>query len=195
MIGALLSALWILIANSWQQTPAGYKIEDGKAILTDFWAAALNPSIAPRYVHTIVACVIAGCFVVASICGLVPAQEAPPALRPPGARHRRSSSASSSRRPCRSSATGSALVVAEYQPVKMAAFENALRDAGRTRPCTSFGWVRDNDGDPEVTGLTIPSGLSLMLGLSPDHVVTGLDSVPPAGPARRCRSPSRATTS
>src|SRR5665647_2724421 len=53
------SAVWILIANSWQHTPAGYTIEDGRAVLTSFWAAALNPSFAPRYVHTIVACVIA----------------------------------------------------------------------------------------------------------------------------------------
>jgi cytochrome d ubiquinol oxidase subunit I len=178
MIGTLLSAVWILIANSWQQTPAGYAIEDGRAILTSFWAAALNPSFAPRYVHTIVACVIAGCFVVASICAwyllkkrhlhfarqalvtaLVVGLLASAAMPFIGHWH--------------------ALEVAKYQPVKMAAFES-LYDTQDNAPLYLFGWVRDNNGDPEVTGLSIPSGLSLMLGLSTTHVVTGLDSVPPA---------------
>ena len=39
-IGAHLSAVWILIANSWQQTPAGYKIVDGRAELSNVWAAS-----------------------------------------------------------------------------------------------------------------------------------------------------------
>ena len=64
-IGSLLSALWILIANSWMQTPAGYEIKDGKAVLTSFWGAALNPSIGPRYFHTVAAALLTGCFVVA----------------------------------------------------------------------------------------------------------------------------------
>jgi cytochrome d ubiquinol oxidase subunit I len=177
MIGTLLSAVWILIANSWQQTPAGYKVEDGRAILTSFWAAAFNPSFAPRYVHTIVACVIAGCFVVASICAwyllkkrhlhfarqalvtaLVVGLLASAAMPFIGHWH--------------------ALEVAKYQPVKMAAFES-LYDTRDNAPLYLFGWVRHNHGDPEVTGLKIPSGLSLMLGLSTSHVVTGLDSVKP----------------
>ena len=39
-----LSGLWIIIANSWMQTPAGYAIEGGRAVLTDFFAAAFNDS-------------------------------------------------------------------------------------------------------------------------------------------------------
>ncbi len=42
-IGSLLSALWILVANSWMQTPAGYKVEGGKAVLTSFWARGAQP--------------------------------------------------------------------------------------------------------------------------------------------------------
>lgn len=61
--GSLLSALWILIANSWMQTPAGYEIADGKAIVVDFFAAAFNPETIPTYVHTVVALVIMGAFV------------------------------------------------------------------------------------------------------------------------------------
>jgi cytochrome bd ubiquinol oxidase subunit I len=65
--GSLLSALWIIIANSWMQTPAGYKVENGKAILTNFFAAGFNPSTLPRYLHTINAVLICGGFMAAAI--------------------------------------------------------------------------------------------------------------------------------
>lgn len=57
-IGSCLSALWILIANSWMQTPAGYEIaaDGSKAIITNFWEAAFNPSTAARYFHTKAKC-------------------------------------------------------------------------------------------------------------------------------------------
>ncbi len=52
--GSHLSALWIIIANSWMQTPAGFVIEGGRAILTNFFEAAINHSTAERFLHTIV---------------------------------------------------------------------------------------------------------------------------------------------
>jgi cytochrome d ubiquinol oxidase subunit I len=52
-LGSSLSAFWILVANSWMQTPAGYAIVDGRARLTDFWAAVFNPSTLPRLLHTL----------------------------------------------------------------------------------------------------------------------------------------------
>ncbi len=42
--GATISAFWIIVANSWQQTPAGYAIVGGRAELTNFWEAVFNPS-------------------------------------------------------------------------------------------------------------------------------------------------------
>ncbi len=65
--GSTLSGLWILIANSWMQTPAGYVIEGDRARLTDFWAAAFNPSTIPRFLHTIAAAWTVGAFVVVGI--------------------------------------------------------------------------------------------------------------------------------
>jgi len=69
--GSALSALWILIANSWMQTPAGYKVVEtaagSKAVITDFWAAALNPSTLARYFHTVDALLIFGAFVAIAI--------------------------------------------------------------------------------------------------------------------------------
>jgi cytochrome d ubiquinol oxidase subunit I len=178
MIGTWLSALWILIANSWQQTPRGYKIEDGKAVLTDFWAAVFNPSTGPRYFHTMVACLIAGCFVVASISAWYLLKKRHLHF----ARHALTSAlvvglAASAVMPF--IGHWHALVVAEQQPVKMAAFE-ALYDTRDKAPLYLFGWVRtDSAGDPEVTGIGIPGGLSLMLHLNPDATVAGLDKVAP----------------
>jgi len=65
--GSSLSALWIIIANSWMQTPAGYAIRNGRAELTDFFAAALNPSTLPRYTHVIAASLATGAFFVMGI--------------------------------------------------------------------------------------------------------------------------------
>src|ERR1700749_813916 len=50
--GSLFSAVWIVVANSWQQTPAGYHIVgegmNARAEITDFWAMVLNPSSVDR---------------------------------------------------------------------------------------------------------------------------------------------------
>ena len=52
-LGATLSAFWIVAANSWQQTPAGFHIVHGRAELTDFWAAVLSPSTPLRFLHAV----------------------------------------------------------------------------------------------------------------------------------------------
>ena len=66
-VGSTISAFWILVANSWQQTPAGYVLRNGRAELTDFWGAVFNPSTMPRFFHTMDAALIAGAFLVAGI--------------------------------------------------------------------------------------------------------------------------------
>lgn len=65
--GAHLSGLWIIIANSWMQTPMGFKIEDGRAILTSFFEAAINKSTLIRYIHTVIAGWITGTLLIAGI--------------------------------------------------------------------------------------------------------------------------------
>ncbi len=54
-IGTLISAFWILSANSWMQTPAGYTIEDGLFVATDWWAVIFNPSFPTRFLHMMAA--------------------------------------------------------------------------------------------------------------------------------------------
>ena len=66
-IGATISAFWIIAANSWQQTPAGFVLRNGRAELVDFWAAVFNASTLLRYSHTMVAAILAGALVAAGI--------------------------------------------------------------------------------------------------------------------------------
>ncbi len=66
-VGSTISAFWIIVANSWQQTPAGYVLRNGRAELTDFWAAVFNPSTFDRFYHTISAALMCGVFLMAGI--------------------------------------------------------------------------------------------------------------------------------
>ena len=66
-VGSTISAFWILVANSWQQTPAGYVLRNGRAELVSFWAAVFNPSTLPRFFHTVDAALISGAFLVAGV--------------------------------------------------------------------------------------------------------------------------------
>jgi cytochrome bd ubiquinol oxidase subunit I len=66
-IGSTISAFWIIVANSWQQTPAGFIIHNGRAELVDFWAAIFNPSTFVRFSHTFLATLITGAFFVAGV--------------------------------------------------------------------------------------------------------------------------------
>ncbi len=66
-VGSVLSAFWIIVANSWQQTPAGYVVRGGRAELSSFVEAVFNPSTLPRFFHTLDACLIAGAFLMAGI--------------------------------------------------------------------------------------------------------------------------------
>jgi cytochrome d ubiquinol oxidase subunit I len=52
-IGSNLSALWILIANSFMQQPLGYALRNGRAEMTDFWALVTNPHVFVQFPHVI----------------------------------------------------------------------------------------------------------------------------------------------
>jgi len=66
-LGTLMSAFWILSANSWMQTPAGYEIRDGRFFPTDWWAIVFNPSFPYRFFHMVIACYLTTAFVVAAV--------------------------------------------------------------------------------------------------------------------------------
>jgi cytochrome d ubiquinol oxidase subunit I len=70
-LGSIFSASWIVIANSWMQTPAGYHlVKHGSSLraeITDFWAMVLNPSSVVRFVHTIGGAFTVGAFFILSV--------------------------------------------------------------------------------------------------------------------------------
>ncbi|MDE2008676.1 MAG: cytochrome ubiquinol oxidase subunit I [Candidatus Omnitrophica bacterium] len=70
-LGAHFSAVWIVVANSWMQTPAGFHIVGhglhARAEITDFKAMVFNPSSMERLAHVISGAWLAGVFLVLSI--------------------------------------------------------------------------------------------------------------------------------
>jgi cytochrome d ubiquinol oxidase subunit I len=152
--GSALSALWILIANSWMQTPAGFKDLGFKAEITDFWAAALNPSTLARYLHTVDSLIILASFCVIAI----------------GAYYLlRKRNTETGKKFIKTGLTVGiitvvlmlpfahmqAKVVAEQQPAKLAAMEGHWDDG--PAPMVLFGWVNETTGNtigPAIPGLT-----------------------------------------
>jgi cytochrome bd ubiquinol oxidase subunit I len=67
-IGSMLSAMFILIANSWMQHPVGYRIDKaGNAQLKNVWALFVNPTFVWGYAHVILASLITGCLVMLAV--------------------------------------------------------------------------------------------------------------------------------
>src|SRR3984957_1459687 len=70
-LGAHFSAVWIIVANSWMQTPAGFTIVgeglQARAEITAFWEMVFNPSSTVRLMHTVVGAWLAGAFLVMSV--------------------------------------------------------------------------------------------------------------------------------
>lgn len=66
-VGVMLSAFWILAANSWMQTPAGVNFIHGKFVVTSWWHVIFNPSTIIRYTHMILAAYIATAMVVLAV--------------------------------------------------------------------------------------------------------------------------------
>jgi len=155
--GSLLSGLWIIIANSWMQTPAGYKIENGKAILTNFFAAGFNPSTLPRYAHTVSALLIVGGCMAAAV----------------GAYHLLKGTHKEFARQSLSYGLAVAAIfsvmilvtghfqaveVVQQQPVKMAAMEGHWNEG--PMPLGLIGFV--NTSAKTTTALAIPGGVSFL---------------------------------
>ena len=70
-LGAHFSAIWIIVADSWMQTPAGYHIVQAalrsRAEVVDFWAVVFNPSTMVRLSHTVLGAWQAAAFLVLSV--------------------------------------------------------------------------------------------------------------------------------
>ena len=69
-VGTLLSAFWILSANSWMQTPTGYAVNAvGQFAAADWWAVIFNPSFPYRLIHMVLAAYLTTAFAVGAVPG------------------------------------------------------------------------------------------------------------------------------
>jgi cytochrome d ubiquinol oxidase subunit I len=173
-LGSIFSSVWIVVANSWQQTPAGHHIaavmRDGKpwvvqgetivrAEVQNFWSAVLNPSTLNRLAHTLIGAFILGSFFVMSISAYY-------VLRGRNQEFARRSFTGGlifgtiASLGALISGDSNARMVAEYQPAKLAAFENHLT----TGPADLF---------------LIPGGVSLLLHGDRSADILGLDRIRP----------------
>lgn len=175
-IGSLFSAVWIVVANSWQQTPAGFHIVgkglNARAEVTDFWAMVFNPSSIDRLIHTWQGSFLAGAFLVLSVhayyirkglfmeiskkafkIALVVATIVSFTQLISG----------------HSSADG----VAVNQPAKLAAMEGHYK---KNSPADLYllGWV--DDTEQKTTGISIPGGLSFLVHQDFKQPIIGLNN-------------------
>lgn len=176
--GSMFSAVWIVVANSWMQTPAGFHIVgeglQARAEITDFWAMVFNPSSVDRITHVWIGAFLAGAFLVLSVHAYYLLKN----------RH-----VEISRKAFRIALfvaaffslsqlfTGhrSADGVAHNQPAKLAAMEGHF-DSLAAADMYLLGWV--NKEEKTTQGLAIPNGLTFLLHQDFETPVKGLDAFP-----------------
>lgn len=176
-LGASLSAFWIMAANAWMQTPAGFEIVDGTYMLTSWWAAIFNPAFPTHLAHMLLASYATAAFVVAGISAyyLLKGRET--------AFYRRS--------------LGLALIiaavaaplqvivgdfkgvsVAEHQPVKLAAMEAHWEtNVDRGAPFILFA-IPDSANERNRFEIQVPNMLSLLITRTLDGRIPGLKEFP-----------------
>jgi cytochrome d ubiquinol oxidase subunit I len=179
-LGAHFSAIWIVVANSWMQTPAGYHlvIRNGaeRAEITDFWQLVFNPSSMDRLFHTLCGAWQAGAFLVVSVSAWYLLKK----------RHLDFARASlkvgltvaliASLLQLVSGHT-SAQGIAKNQPEKLAAFE-ARYVTRSNAPLSLLGWV-DEKNERFLFNVEIPGMLSFLAFNDTHATVTGLDAYAP----------------
>lgn len=178
-LGSMFSAVWIVVANSWQQTPAGYHIVgegiEARAEITDFWAMVFNPSSVDRLTHTWLGAFLAGSFLVLSVNAYYILKKKYLEIAKPAFKIALTVALISSL--CQLiSGHGSADGVAKNQPAKLAAMEGHY-DSSSAANMYLFGWV--NDKKQKTTGLAIPGGLSFLVHQDFKAPIQGLNSFKP----------------
>jgi cytochrome d ubiquinol oxidase subunit I len=192
-LGAVFSSIWIIVANSWQQTPAGYKLVqmmrngepwviDGEPVmraeLDNFVAAVLNPSTVHRLVHVWIGAGILGAFFVLSISSYYILKK-----QHEGMAKKMFALALvlglffSVAMPI--SGDLQANNVGVHQPAKLAAFEGLYKtpEEGEGADLYLFGWA-DSETETVKGGIAIPGLLSFLMHRDFGAPVEGLDQTP-----------------
>lgn len=177
-LGAHFSAVWIIVANSWMQTPAGYQIvQNGdkmRAEITDFWAMVFNPSSMDRLSHTLSGCWLAGATLVLSVSAYYLLKKRHQAAAKAGVKVALIVGLCAS---LMMAYTGdvSSKGVAVNQPSKFAAIE-AVYETQKEAPLHIIGWLDSDTG--EWSGISLPGWTSLLAFGDSQAVVQGLNDIP-----------------
>lgn len=181
-LGSMFSAVWIIVANSWQQTPAGHRIVTAqagavqitRAETVDFWGVVFNPSTVNRLTHTLIGAWVLGAFFIMSISAWYLLKN----------KHidfaRRSFTGALLLATIASilalvSGHSNSQMVAYNQPAKLAAFEGHFR----TGPAgLNLIGLPDADEKRVKANIEIPGALSMLVHGDPNASVIGLDKVP-----------------
>ncbi|TWT98217.1 cytochrome ubiquinol oxidase subunit I [Stieleria varia] len=183
-LGSVFSAVWIVVANSWQQTPAGYEIVwhdvQGemmpRAEVTDFWAMVFNPSSVDRLTHTLIGAFVLGAFFVASVCAYYLLKGRHDEI----AKRCLSISLPTSLLFTIAAAMSghhSAQQLVETQPAKLAAMEAHFHSTDDPTGLYLFGWP-DAETEQVHFGVQVPNLLSLMVYNDPMQPVPAMDQIP-----------------
>jgi cytochrome d ubiquinol oxidase subunit I len=179
-LGAHFSAVWIVVANSWQQTPAGYHIVgeglSARAEITDFWAMVFNPSSMDRLFHTLCGAWQAGAFLMVSVSAFYLLKRRHIEFAQTSLKTGLAVGLAASLLQLMSG-HDSAVGVAHNQPAKLAAFEGQYVTTSHA-PLSLFGWV-DEQRQEVRHGISIPGMLSYMIYLDTTKTVAGLDQTSP----------------
>jgi len=180
-IGTLISAFWILSANSWMQTPAGFRIENGIALPVDWWKIVFNPSFPIRYAHMVLGCFLTTAFAVGGMSAwmLLRHPHDAPEAKLAGARRSLSMAMwfAVVMVPVQIFIGDShGLAVLKLQPTKLAAIE-ANWETNANMPLVLFA-IPDEKAEKNHYEIGIPKLGSFILTHSFDGVVPGLKDVP-----------------
>ena len=175
-VAGLASAMFVVTANAWMNTPRGFTLHEGVLTDVDPWAAMLSPAAAPQVAHMVAAAYLTAGFMIASFYAAVRLR------RPDTVYLRRAMSLGlilgASMAPLQF-VIGDwiARMVAQTQPIKLAAMEGQFAtEAGAP---LRIGGIPDQEARVTRYALEIPRGLSLLAYHDADAVVRGLDDFPP----------------
>jgi len=174
-IGGHLSAFWIIVANSWMQTPAGYEVtQTAKVILTSFYDAVFNPSTMVRYLHTVMASWMTCAIMVAGIAGYYVKKD----LHGETARRMlKLGIILFAITPILQLGFGHAhaVKVIDQQPLKAAAIEG-LYETVKGAPLYALGWV--DEKNEKTYGIYMPKFLSFLYNFDFNSEIKGLRAFP-----------------
>jgi cytochrome d ubiquinol oxidase subunit I len=175
-VGTLMSAFWILAANSWMQTPQGFAFaEDGTMVATDFMEVIFNPSMPSRFAHMVLAAYLTTAMVVAGASAFALLKKI--ALPESRIALRMAVLMMAIVTPLQIMAGHESGVVAhEHQPAKVAALEGWWTSG--PQPLILFGWP-DEEREMNHFEIGIPGGGSLVNVGDANAELHGLDAFAP----------------